>query len=667
MKKLYTLLFVLSSLGTFAQSFSDNFDAYTAGSYLGVGNANWTTWSGSAGGADDVKISTARAKSGNNALYFSSVAGGPVDVVLPFGGEHTTGTMNLSMSLFVESNKKAYFNLQEQTLVGKGWSVDANFDSSGTFTLVNTLSGLMLSGSYTQNSWIKVEFRIDLNTNTWNFLIDGTSKGTFQNLYRKIASLNIYAISNSAFHVDDVSFAYTAYTKPNLNAAVTFIGIGNNLAGLVTVPTVEVRNLGTQVITAATIELTYNNVTQTKIVTGLNLTYLALGTITLDNSITLLAGISTVTATVKLVNGVADDISADNTKNIDLYSPTPAPGKVVVAEEATGTWCQWCPRGAVWLKKMDTKYGNLIIGIAVHNNDPMTFSVYDKGLAQKISGAGYPSVLVDRGTAIDPSAMESDFMSRILMTPKGTIRNGAKYNSTTRTLDVSLTTKFSQAVSGNYRIAFVLVEDSVTGTAAKYAQSNAYAGGGSGPMGGFELLPNPVPANKMVYDHVGRIIAPNFAGLPNAFAAAVNPGDSFTHNFSVVLDPAWRTNKLHVVGLLIDPSGKVENGSSVSMDEAVQHGFVPGTFVTGIVSRINEAGGYTLYPNPSAGNFILRTPLSAGTVSTIEIYDVQGKLMETQQLVAEEQLIDAHRWTPGIYFGVIHSGDKEVHIKFNKQ
>jgi hypothetical protein len=100
-----------------AQTFSDNFDSYTAGNYLGTSNVTWKTWAGTPGGADDIKISNAKAKSGSNSLYFSSTAtnGGPADIVLPFGGNHNTGNLNLSLWIFIDANKKAYFNLQEQT------------------------------------------------------------------------------------------------------------------------------------------------------------------------------------------------------------------------------------------------------------------------------------------------------------------------------------------------------------------------------------------------------------------------------------------------------------------------------------------------------------------------------------------------------------------------
>jgi hypothetical protein len=510
-----------------------------------------------------------------------------------------------------------------------------------------------------------VELQIDLNSNNWTFLLDNVSKGSFQNSYRQIASMDIYSMAYSSFYIDDVSYTYTPYTKPNLNAAVTYISIPGKLAGQSVIPSVEIRNLGTQTINSATIEFDYNSVKQTKNISGLNLSYLGTTVINLDNNITLLPSTSTVTATLKTVNGVSDDIVSDNTKSRILNSPVPAAGKAVVVEEATGTWCQWCPRGAVWLKNMDATYGNLFIGIAVHNNDPMLFYPYDKGMASKVSS--YPSVLVDRSSAMDPSAMEPDFLERIMVTPKAIIRNGAKYNSTTRSLDVSLTTKFNQAVTGNYKIAFVLVEDSVTGTATKFAQSNAYAGGGSGVMGGFESLPNPVPANKMVYDHVGRVVSPNFFGLPNSFSGTINLGDSFTHNFTVVLDPTWKTNKLHIVGLLIDPSGRIDNGSMVDMGQAIQNGFVAGTAVTGIKELSVNINTVNVFPNPSNKQFNLILPAGCINSKEINIYDMKGQLLETIQLNGKENIvIDAEGYSAGIYSGTINNNGQTFKFRLIK-
>ena len=655
MKKIYTLICSLAMFGSaMAQNFSDNFDSYTANAYLAQTNTAWKTWTNKPGTTEDVRVSSAKAKSGSNSLYFNSSAasGGPSDILLPFGGELTSGTFNLSLQIFVDAGKKAYFNLQEKSVAGQGWSVDVNFDSLGKFNLVNTTAGTLLTGTYTPNAWNKITFTIDLSSNTWDFLINDVSMGKFQNSYRQIAAMNIYPTQNSSYYIDDVSYSYTAYTPTNLNAALTFIDkVAGKLLGQTAVPEIEVKNLGNTAVTALSLEVTYNGTTLTKNVSGLNLAKNASTKVLMDGSVAIVGGSNVLKATLKTVNGVADDNAADDSKELLINPMTTAPGKYVVVEEATGTWCTWCPRGAVFLRKMDEKYGKLFIGIAVHNNDPMMNDNYDNGLGTIISG--YPSATVDRGDDIDPSAMETDIVARLQVAPKGGIKSGAIYNAASRELKVSLTTKFNVPVSGNYKLAFVLVEDSVRGTGTGWDQVNAYAGGSRGEMGGFEKLPNPVPGSMMVYDHVGRIIYPNFNGLNNAYAATVNAGDSFTHNFTVGLDPTWKVEKLHVVGLLIDPSGRIDNGSHTNLNDAIANGFVNGIAVTGLLGVKMEAGGLLVYPNPSKDIFTLSGDgLKDAQVS---VYALDGKLVQTETVEGLTATLDGSNWMPGVYVAVVKS------------
>jgi thiol-disulfide isomerase/thioredoxin len=667
MKKIYTFICSLALVGSaMAQNFSDNFDSYTSNAYLAQTNTAWKTWTNKPGTTEDVRVSSAKAKSGSNSLYFNSSAsnGGPSDILLPFGGELTSGTFTLSMQIFVDAGKKAYFNLQEKSVAGQGWSVDVNFDSLGKFNLVNTTAGALLSGSYTPNAWNKIAFNIDLSSNTWDFLINDVSMGKFQNSYRQIASMNIYPTQNSSYFIDDVSYSYTAYTPTNLNAAVTFIDkVAGKLAGQTAVPEIEVKNLGNTAVTSLSLEVTYNGTTLTKNVSGLNLAKNASTKVLMDGPVSIVGGSNVLKATLKSVNGGADDNAADDSKELLISPMTIAPGKYVVVEEATGTWCTWCPRGAVFLRKMDEKYGKLFIGIAVHNNDPMMNDNYDNGFGTIISG--YPSASVDRGADIDPSAMETDIVTRLQVAPKGGIKSGAIYNVASRELKVSLTTKFNVAVSGNYKVAFVLVEDSVTGTGTGWDQVNAYAGGSRGEMGGFEKLPNPVPGSMMVYDHVGRIIYPNFKGLNNAYAATVNAGDSFVHNFTVGVDPTWKVEKLHVVGLLIDPSGRIDNGSNTKLNDAIANGFVNGTAVTGLLGVKMEAGGLMVYPNPSKGMFTLSG--DALVDAQVSVYTLDGKLVQTEKMDGATSTIDGSNWMPGVYVAVVKSDAGSFAVKIVRE
>jgi hypothetical protein len=169
----------------------------------------------------------------------------------------------------------------------------------------------------------------------------------------------------------------------------------------------------------------------------------------------------------------------------------------------------------------------------------------------------------------------------------------------------------------------------------------------------------------MVYDHVGRIIYPNFKGLNNAYAATVNAGDSFVHNFTVGVDPTWKVEKLHVVGLLIDPSGRIDNGSNTKLNDAIANGFVNGTAVTGLLGVKMEAGGLMVYPNPSKGMFTLSG--DALVDAQVSVYTLDGKLVQTEKMDGAIATIDGSNWMPGVYVAVVKSDAGSFAVKIVKE
>ena len=658
MKKQYLIIIGSLLIGNaFGQTFSDNFDSYASGDNLAAKSAVWETWSSPNGGADDVKVTNTKAKSGSNSIYFQSTAanGGPADVILPFGGARNNGQFELKMNMNVDAGKNAYFNFQEQTTVGKGYTIDVYFNENKTLNINNQAAGSLLSVSYPQGQWFEFQLKVDLNTNSWDLYIDGTKAGSFQNSTRAIASMDLFPINGSSFYVDDVSYTYTSYSPTSKNASVTYIGnVMGYLAGANVTPSVEIRNLGTTTITEAEISLKYNGNTSSKKLTGISIASGGLYSSNLDNPISIVGGIADVVASIVTVNGTADDNNADNSKTLTINPIVPAKGKVVIGEEATGTWCQWCPRGAVALKTMHDKYDGFFQGIAVHNNDPMENPYYDASIASKISG--YPSALVDRGAKMDPSAMGGDFINRIQIAPKGVMDIAAKYDAATKVMSVSVETTIESAISGDYRIACVIVEDDVTGTTSGYNQSNAYAGGGSGVMGGYEKLPNPVPAAQMVYDHVGRAIAPTFSGLPNAFGASASAGQKFVHNFTFDIDPSWDLTQMHVVSMFIDKTGMIDNGGTIHYNDAIKKAFKDGTAVLASQVLNGPDNRISVSPNPTTSdiNLILTGAISAE--STVEVLDMQGKVVFQTNTVTNTMIIPTQQWSTGIYLVRLNEG-----------
>lgn len=677
MKMKFTLIAAIALLGfsAKAQTFSDDFESYTVGSKLGPQSTNWTTWSNADGGTEDVNVIASDSYSGTKSIYFSSTSatGGPADVVLPFGGVYTSGTFEFKARFKVPSTKTGYFNFQANATIGQIWALDCYMNADQTLTMGNT-GGQLFSGTYPQGNWFELKYIINLNTNQWKVFVNDTLRGTFSNTVNQIASLDIYPANAAAsYWVDDVSYTYTPYVLPTFNAALTSLEIANGLTGQTKTATAQIRNLGNTAITSFDINLNYNGNSQTKNVTGVNIASLAVYEITLDQNITLANGTNSAVATISNVNGNASDgDSTDNVKSIVIAPVNPAAGKIVVAEEGTGTWCQWCPRGAVFMDLMETNYEGYVAPIAVHNADPMTYTIYDAGMGAYL--AGYPQVIVDRGTAFDPSQLEANFLNKVTAAPIAILENGATYNSTTRELKVSVTSTFNSAIAGDYKMACVLTEDSVKGTGSTWSQANAYAGGANGVMGGFELLANPVPFTKMQYDHVARIICPSFEGYANAFGASVASGASVTHTYTYVLPTTWRTNKMHIINMLINPNGGIENASNSTIAEAVAKGYTSGMEIGTNVTGIQTLAGpdaIQIYPNPAGNTATISFDLKSNSAVTLAIYALDGKLIGSrvyENLSGANAIpMDISGFANGVYFVRLTTKDASSTLRLIKE
>lgn len=678
MKKIATLTLgcLLSLTAVQAQTFSDDFESYTAGIALGPQSPDWRTWGGAGGGADDANVVTTdnHTTAGAKSIYFSSTSstGGPQDVVLPFtaGAPLNTGQFSFKTWFKVPTSKTAYFNFQGTSTMGGMYVLDCWMTATGTIQIQNT-GTVVASGTFPAGAWFELEIKANFNSNAWELIIDGVSQGTWSNASNQVWGIDYYpADAQASFWIDDVSYNVIPYTLPALNAAGNLLDISNGLVGSTRFPAVKVRNLGTGVINSFDISISQNGGAPVVMnVTGLTLASLANTIQTYTTPFTLVSGTNTFVCILSNVNGAgADGDSTDDTLTVVLNPVTPAAGKMVVAEEATGTWCQWCPRGAVYMDLMNSKYSGFIAPIAVHNGDPMVVTAYDTGIGALIGG--YPSALVDRLPEIDPSAIEGDFLTRIVIAPKAFVVNGANYNTTTRVLNVSVTYTNQAILTGNYKAICVITEDDVTGTTG-YAQSNAYAGGGAGPMGGYELLPNPVPASQMVYDFVARFISPDFTGIPNAQGTTTGVGGVFTWNYTFTLPASYDDSQIHIVGMLVDPTGKIENADYTTIAEAVTNGFVAGSGVG--INDIASApdAQVSIYPNPSSSTASISLNLAKASDVQVAIYAVDGSLIGIKaygELNGNLNLpVDMTPYTAGIYFvNVTINGNTSV-LKFVKQ
>ncbi|MCT2562703.1 T9SS-dependent choice-of-anchor J family protein [Chryseobacterium herbae] len=336
--------------------------------------------------------------------------------------------------------------------------------------------------------------------------------------------------------------------------------------------------------------------------------------------------------TVTQINGTADTTPADNSKNTMFRTVSQNSPKKVLVEEGTGTWCGWCPRGAVAMKYMDTNYPDDFIGIAVHNSDPMAVSEYDTGS----NFNGYPSMNVDRA-ALNKGVTNTEMTTQV--TTRKTLITPAQLNAsgglTGNSLTLNTSATFRTMISNaNFRFAVVLVEDGVKGTTTAYNQKNYYAGGNNGAMGGYETLPDPVPAAQMTYDHVGRMLLGGYTGQAGSVPTTITDGQVVNYLFTANIPTTYNLAKVKAVVLLLNGvTGEVINARS----------FLLGSLGTSTTET--NSNYLTVYPNPTS-EYI---KVQANKNVDLKLYDVSGKVVLEKTNVAPDSPVSVEKLAKGVY------------------
>lgn len=325
-----------------------------------------------------------------------------------------------------------------------------------------------------------------------------------------------------------------------------------------------------------------------------------------------------VSANVGSVNGSADPVAGNNSLASKISTIANNPFKRVLIEEGTGTWCQWCPRGAVAMDYMIDKYPSDFIGIAVHNDDPMTVTAYDAAAGF----SGFPGCNADRvilGADVSIPDFEDLYSQRKSALSPAVVGGVWSFSGNQITIEASAVfrTKFSDDV----RLAAIVMEDSVTGTGAGYNQSNAYAGGGNGVMGGFEALPNPVPAAQMVYSHVGRALLGGYNGQQGSVSLPATDGMTATHTYSYTVPATQDLSQIKIVVVLVDNNtGEVYN--SYKLDPTVD-----------VAEIAKPEIQMAVFPSPAAVNSSVNVSfqLEQAEKVSLNVYSLDGKRILSQQ------------------------------------
>lgn len=349
--------------------------------------------------------------------------------------------------------------------------------------------------------------------------------------------------------VDDINvFAYEhSFTFTNTTPEAIAIPGAVYVSG-------EITSSGFMPVEGYVVELTYNG--QTSII---------------DRS----TDIVTADSVAAFAFDVAIDVPLDNTCDYTLRISTLGGSDViesecsitcfqrlVLVEEGTGTWCMWCPRGAYGMELLHERYPGRLVDVAVHGSDPMMNVPYYVGAYPYFQGS-FPNSVFDRNFDLvgDPY-YDADSLLNIAMNRGsiGKIQTTAVYNANNQ-LEVEATVEFGKVIAeGEYGLLYIIVEDSVTG----YEQANAY-GGGTTEMGGYENLPDPIPAGEYFFANVGRMVYPSFQGDSTAFTAGTPRHTPMTVAYTIDLPEVQRYDMVKVIAAITE----IETGEIVNVCQVI--------------------------------------------------------------------------------------------------
>lgn len=444
--------------------------------------------------------------------------------------------------------------------------------------------------------------------------------------------------------IDDVK----VYELPSKDIRLTSVGrdtvllnqSAHSVTGVVT-------NMGTDPITEFTVAFDDGTTNETHTFTGVSIGSFDSYSFTHPNAYAAPLGkksVLDVTATI-----VDDAEPANNNSELTVYNIEDAPVKNVFFEEATGTWCGWCPRGHVYMEQLTADYPERFIGVAVHNGDPMVVNEYDDAIGDFIGG--YPSGLADRMGELDPSQFDTAFSTLKQSIALGQINVDAEYSGNQVT--ITTTTYFAyDGENDRYNVLVVPMENEVTGTSSDWAQVNYYAGGSSGAMGGYESLPDPVPASQMVYDNVARDLLGGWDG-ESITPTSIERFTPFTKTFTWTMDTSVHDiNHMEFVAVLLDANtGYVVNASKNQ------------AYPTG-VHDVADQGNLFIYPNPASDVITINwNATSASDEIQIEIYNMLGEKVYVAQngpTGLNTSRISVKNWPKGMYQVVLAGSNSQV-------
>lgn len=306
------------------------------------------------------------------------------------------------------------------------------------------------------------------------------------------------------------------------------------------------------------------------------------------------------------VNGNDDaKITTTLDEDVFVYSIPKGVGyeKNIVVEEGTGTWCGYCPVGIVGMEYMKEKYTDgTYIPVAIHYNDRMVSRSYTPIADEYFSV--YPSAIINRDTyrfgVFSPQAylLEAAYTMAREIPAFASISADANFSDSSRSsIDINTTTSFAIQSDDSFSVAFAVTQDNV----GPYDQTNYFANGSEGEMGGWENKPAEV---STYYNDVAR-------GYYVAGEIDNTPNEEHPFSYTLPLDFLKEDkDSFTLVAMVINnATGDIENAVAIK---------------SGSFTRIKQTENVSTQIKAMRGSIQI-----SGSDSNVSIYSTDGKLLRT--------------------------------------
>ena len=120
---------------------------------------------------------------------------------------------------------------------------------------------------------------------------------------------------------------------------------------------------------------------------------------------------------------------------------------------------------------------------------------------------------------------------------------------------------------------------------------------------------------------------------------------------SFTLPAEWDETKMHIIGMIIDPTGKIDNAGRATIAEAVANGYVGG-LVDMPVADLTQV--MSVYPNPASTSTTVNIHIAQASNVSMKLVDFAGKLISEKEygsVQGDYQInMNTSNFKAGVYF-----------------